>query len=253
MRTGRASPAWSRSSWSTTTAAQTPLQQLAGFSVPEPRVLVIQPYDKGAIKAIEKAIQQSDLGINPRTTASHPADVPPADRGAAQGPREGGEDPAEEGRVAVRNVRRDARKELEALEKDGDLSRTTSTGPRRTSKSVIHEVDRRDRRDGDPQGARAARGLGWAAGPPGGCRDRSLSDAIDEERSEPSGGVARPKECGFRGRKRRSRDGSRHRGRPASATRTPATTTSTTRDRPPSVGSDEPTPAVPPPHRGRDR
>ena len=42
-----------------------PLQQLAGFTVPEPRVLVIQPYDKGAIKGIEKAIQASDLGINP--------------------------------------------------------------------------------------------------------------------------------------------------------------------------------------------
>ena len=45
--------------------SETPLQQLAGFSVPEPRVLVIQPYDKGAMKAIEKAIQQSDLGHQP--------------------------------------------------------------------------------------------------------------------------------------------------------------------------------------------
>ena len=44
---------------------EVPLQQLAGFSVPEPRVLVVQPYDKGAVGAIEKAIQQSDLGINP--------------------------------------------------------------------------------------------------------------------------------------------------------------------------------------------
>ena len=42
-----------------------PLQQIAGFGVPEPRVLTISPYDKGTIKAIEKAIQQSDLGVNP--------------------------------------------------------------------------------------------------------------------------------------------------------------------------------------------
>src|SRR5271157_2028778 len=47
-----------------------PLQQLAGFSVPEPRVLVVNPYDKGSVKAIEKAIQSSDLGITPNNDGS---------------------------------------------------------------------------------------------------------------------------------------------------------------------------------------
>ena len=65
IRTGRASPAQVEKIMVDYYGAQTPLQQLAGFSVPEPRVLVVQPYDKGAMKAIEKAIQQSDLGINP--------------------------------------------------------------------------------------------------------------------------------------------------------------------------------------------
>ena len=54
-----------------------PLQQLAGFTVPEARVLVINPYDKGAIKAIEKAIQTSDLGVNPSNDGQvHPARLP---------------------------------------------------------------------------------------------------------------------------------------------------------------------------------
>jgi ribosome recycling factor len=101
-----------------------PLQQLAGFSVPEARVLVISPYDKGALKAIEKAIQQSDLGVNPSNdgqivrltfpelTQERRKDLVKVVKGRA-----------EEGRVAVRNVRRHARQELEALEHAGDMSR----------------------------------------------------------------------------------------------------------------------------------
>ena len=107
--------------------------------VPEPRVLVISPYDKGAIKAIEKAIQASDLGVNPSNDgADHPPHVPRAHRGAAQGAGEGrASTRAEEGRVAVRNVRRHARQELEAArEGRRDLARTSSTGSRRTSRSA---------------------------------------------------------------------------------------------------------------------
>src|SRR6185312_10198525 len=65
VRTGRASPSLVEKLRVDYYGSDVPLQQLAGFSVPEPRVLVISPYDKGSIKAIEKAIQGSDLGINP--------------------------------------------------------------------------------------------------------------------------------------------------------------------------------------------
>jgi ribosome recycling factor len=100
------------------------LQQLAGFGVPEPRVLTISPYDKGTIKAIEKAIQQSDLGVNPSNdgevirltfpelTEERRKDLVKVVRNRA-----------EEGRVAVRNVRRQARHDLEALEKDGEIGK----------------------------------------------------------------------------------------------------------------------------------
>src|SRR3954453_12295727 len=65
IRTGRATPALVDKLRVDYYGSEVPLQQLAGFSVPEPRVLVISPYDKGALKAIEKAIQVSDLGVNP--------------------------------------------------------------------------------------------------------------------------------------------------------------------------------------------
>jgi ribosome recycling factor len=101
------------------------LQQLAGFHVPEPRMLVISPYEKGPaiIKAIEKALQSSDLGITPGNDGSVIMVVFPiltAER--RKDLVKVVHHKAEDGRVAVRNVRRGTRKELEALEKDGDIS-----------------------------------------------------------------------------------------------------------------------------------
>jgi ribosome recycling factor len=100
-----------------------PLQQLASFSVPEPRVLVISPYDKGAIKGIERAIQSSDVGITPNNDGVVIRLVFPELTGERR------KDlvklvkhRAEEARVAVRNIRRQARHDLEGLAKDGDLS-----------------------------------------------------------------------------------------------------------------------------------
>ena len=65
VRTGRASPALVEKLPVEYYGSEVPLQQLAGFSVPEARLLVVQPYDRSAMSAIEKAIQHSDLGINP--------------------------------------------------------------------------------------------------------------------------------------------------------------------------------------------
>ena len=124
IRTGRATPALVDKLRVDYYGTEVPLQQLAGFSVPEARVLVISPYDKGALKSIEKAIQASDLGVNPSNdgqivrltfpelTQERRKDLVKVVKGRA-----------EDARVAVRNVRRHSRQELEALEHGGEMSR----------------------------------------------------------------------------------------------------------------------------------
>ncbi len=65
IRTGRATRPCSTRSWPTTTAPRPRCNQLASFHLPEPRMVIVQPYDKGSMGAIEKAIRDSDLGVNP--------------------------------------------------------------------------------------------------------------------------------------------------------------------------------------------
>jgi ribosome recycling factor len=125
IRTGRAAPALVEKLRVEYYGAEVPLQQLAGFHVPEPRMLVITPYEKGPamIKAIEKAVQSSDLGITPSNDGSVIRLVFPvltAER--RKDLVKVAHHKAEEGRVAVRNLRRATRKDLEALEKDGEIS-----------------------------------------------------------------------------------------------------------------------------------
>ena len=123
VRTGRASSALWRRSWSTTTARPTPLRQLAGFSVPDAMLLVISPYDKGSLGAIEKAIMTSDLGINPSNDGVViRLAFPPLTEERRKELVKVVRHKAEEGRVAIRNLRRAGRHELEALQKDGELS-----------------------------------------------------------------------------------------------------------------------------------
>jgi len=123
VRTGRAAPALVEKLRVDYYGTEVPLQQLAGFNVPEARLLVIQPYDKNSLKAIEKAIQNSDLGINPSNDGqvirlSFPQLTEERRKDLVKVVKH----KAEEGRVAVRNLRRSARHELEALEKDGHVS-----------------------------------------------------------------------------------------------------------------------------------
>ena len=137
VRTGRATPALVEKLRVDYYGSEVPLQQLAGFSVPEPRVLVIAPYDKGAIKAIEKAIQASDLGVNPsQRRRDHPPHVPRAHRRPAQGAREGRED-AGRGRPGRGAQRAPPRPPGARAPREGrrDLPATSSTGSRRTSRS----------------------------------------------------------------------------------------------------------------------
>jgi len=125
---------------------EVPLQQLASFSVPEPRVLVISPYDKGAIKGIERAIQSSDVGITPNNDGVVIRLVFPELTGERRRDLvKLVKHRAEEARVAVRNIRRQARHDLEGLAKDGDLSdddlkRAEDTLERHT-KGVVADVE----------------------------------------------------------------------------------------------------------------
>ena len=123
VRTGRATPAFVEKLPVDYYGTEVPLQQIAGFSVPEARMLVIQPYDAGSIKAIEKAIQNSDLGLNPSNDGKViRLSFPPLTAERRKEYVKMVKHMAEEGRVSIRNLRRAARHDLEALEKDGDIS-----------------------------------------------------------------------------------------------------------------------------------
>ncbi len=96
---------------------QTPLQQLASFTVPEARLLVVQPYDRSTIGEIERAIQASELGLNPSSDGNViRLAFPPLTEERRKELIRVVRHLAEEGRVAVRNVRRHAKDSLEALE-----------------------------------------------------------------------------------------------------------------------------------------
>ena len=123
VRTGRANPALVEKLPVEYYGAEVPMQQVAGFSVPEARTLLITPFDKGAIGDIEKAVQQSGLGLNPSSDGNVIRLIFPQlteERRREYVRVVKGK--AEDGRVQLRNHRRAARQELESLERDGDLS-----------------------------------------------------------------------------------------------------------------------------------
>lgn len=146
VRTGRASPAILNRVTVDYYGTQTPLNQLASFSVPEPRLLVIQPYDRNAMSSMEKALMQSDLGLTP----SNDGNVirlafPPLTEERRRELTRVVRERAEEGRVAVRNVRRHAKEELERLERDhviseDELARAEKELQKRTDTHVA-EID----------------------------------------------------------------------------------------------------------------
>ena len=123
VRTGRASSTLVENLRADYYGSPTPLQQLASFSVPEARLLVISPFDKNALKDIEKAILNSDLGLTPNSDGSViRLTFPELNQERRREMVKLVHAKAEDARVVVRNARRAARKDLEALEKDGDIT-----------------------------------------------------------------------------------------------------------------------------------
>jgi len=129
IRTGRAHPGMFAKITADYYGSPTPIQQLAGFQIPEARVIIVAPYDMGAKSAIEKAIRDSDLGVNPTDDGKILRIVLP--ELTEERRREYiklARTKAEEGRVAVRNIRRHAKQTLDRAEKDGDVGQDDVKG-----------------------------------------------------------------------------------------------------------------------------
>jgi len=121
VRTGRASPALLDRIVVDYYGAQTPLKQLATIHAPEARLLTVQPYDRGSIKAIEKAIMESDVGLTPNNDGQMiRLAVPELNEERRKELVKVVRHIAEEGRVAIRNIRRDVMHDLRELKEAGD-------------------------------------------------------------------------------------------------------------------------------------
>ena len=129
IRAGRATPSMFAKLTADYYGTPTPIQQLAGFTAPEARIIMVQPYDMGAMAAIEKAIRDSDLGVNPTDDGKTiRVTLPELTEERRKEYIKVARTKAEDGRVAIRNLRRTAKHGLEKLEKDGEVGKDDVTG-----------------------------------------------------------------------------------------------------------------------------
>jgi ribosome recycling factor len=129
IRTGRANPSMFHKLTADYYGTPTPLQQLASFTAPEARVIIISPYDMSALSAIEKSIRDSDLGVNPTDDGKTIRVVlPELTEERRKDYIKMARTKAEDGRIAVRNIRRHAKQTLDRLEKDGEVGKDDVTG-----------------------------------------------------------------------------------------------------------------------------
>ena len=129
IRAGRATPQMFSKILVDYYGTPTPIQQLASFTSPEPRIINIAPFDIGAMANVEKAIRDSDLGVNPANDGKVVRCVfPELTEERRKEYIKVARAKAEDGRVAVRNLRRTAKQHLEKLEKDGDVGQDDVTG-----------------------------------------------------------------------------------------------------------------------------
>jgi ribosome recycling factor len=129
VRTGRASTALLDRVTVDAYGTRTPLNQLATINAPEPRLLTIQPFDRSIMQSVEKAIMESDLGLTPNNDGQTiRLAIPQLTEERRKEMVRLIHKMAEEGRVAVRNVRRDVLNEMKRAEKDGELSQDELKG-----------------------------------------------------------------------------------------------------------------------------
>ncbi|WP_415004583.1 ribosome recycling factor [Aeromicrobium sp.] len=146
IRTGRAHPAMFSQITAEYYGTPTPLQQLASFQVPEPRTVIISPFDVSAKAAIEKAIRESDLGVNPSDDGKVlRVTLPELTEDRRKEYIKLAKSKAEEGRVAVRGVRRNAKQAFDKAEKDSAISQDDNTGAEKRldalTKKYVETID----------------------------------------------------------------------------------------------------------------
>lgn len=142
IRTGRAAPGLIEKLMVEYYGSEVPLQQMANITVPEARQLVVSPYDKGAMASIEKAIRNSDLGLNPSNDGTViRLSFPPLTGDRRKELVKIVKQMAEDNRVSVRNARRTARSELESLTKDGELSEDELARAEKDIDALTHKVE----------------------------------------------------------------------------------------------------------------
>jgi len=123
LRTGRASTALLDPVMVEAYGSTVPLNQVANVSVPEPRLIMVQVWDKGTVKAVEKAIRDAGLGLNPAADGSSVrVPIPPLNEERRKELQKVAGKYAEQARISVRNVRRDGMDALKKMEKDGVIS-----------------------------------------------------------------------------------------------------------------------------------
>ncbi|MEZ5112985.1 MAG: ribosome recycling factor [Nocardioidaceae bacterium] len=124
IRAGRANPQMFSKLTAEYYGTPTPVQQLATFTAPEARIIMVAPFDVSALANIEKAIRESDLGVNPSNDGKVIRCVfPELTEERRKEFIKVAKQKAEEGRISVRNIRRNAKQALEKLEKDGDVGK----------------------------------------------------------------------------------------------------------------------------------
>lgn len=146
LRAGRATPALLERVQVEYYGTMTPVNQLANINTPDPRTLLIQPWDKSTLGAIEKAIQKSDLGLTPSNDGSViRLNLPPLTEERRAELVKMTKKFGEEAKVAIRNIRRDANEEIKKLEKTGiseDESRRHQDDIQKTTDKYIAEIDK---------------------------------------------------------------------------------------------------------------
>ena len=143
LRTGRASASLLEKIRVDYYGAETPINQLATISIPEARTIVIQPWDKSVLGAIEKAILKSDLGLPPNNDGKFiRLNFPPLNEERRKQLVKNAKSIAEQSKVAIRNIRREAIDELKKLQKNGDISEDElKDGENKIQKMTDHYVE----------------------------------------------------------------------------------------------------------------
>ncbi len=139
IRTGRAHPAMFAKIMVDYYGAMTPVNQLASFQAPEPRMAIVSPYDKNALGSIERAIRDSDLGVNPSNDGAIIRVVfPQLTEERRKEYIKVARHKAEEARVAIRNVRRHAKDSLEKIVKEGEAGEDDGRRAEKELEDVTH-------------------------------------------------------------------------------------------------------------------